>query len=108
MLTKNIIWLGIERSVQLVSTIAISSILLNKLAMDEYNSWQYGFTFIGIINITTWFLGTELLTPILLQKNSAHNADKIISYFFKAKLIFCFILYIATLIAISFVSDVIR
>lgn len=63
----NIVWLKLERIIQIVVAIIISSLLARYFGPDVFGKWQYANTLLLVFTPITWVCGAEILVPIIVN-----------------------------------------
>jgi polysaccharide transporter, PST family len=65
----NIVWLGLERLIQIAVAIAISGLLARYFGPDIFGKWQYANTLLLVLAPITWVCGAEILVPTIVHRD---------------------------------------
>jgi polysaccharide transporter, PST family len=66
----NIVWLGLERLIQIAVAIAISGLLARYFGPDIFGKWQYANTLLLVLAPITWVCGAEILVPTIVHRDA--------------------------------------
>ncbi|CAH2788156.1 MAG: Membrane protein involved in the export of O-antigen and teichoic acid [uncultured Paraburkholderia sp.] len=64
----NIVWLGLERLMQIGVAILISGMLARYFGPDTFGKWQYANTLLLVLSPITWVCGAEILVPTIVSR----------------------------------------
>lgn len=70
--TNNIIWLVLERGVQVVIGFIITGILARSLGTQGYGMYQYASAILAVVMSLTFICGSEVLVPLLTRSKQNH------------------------------------
>ena len=66
----NLVWLGLERLVQIAVAILISGLLARYFGPDIFGKWQYANTLLLVLAPLTWVCGAEILVPTIVHRRA--------------------------------------